>query len=418
MPLFGNSFLKNLGLDTVEDTLKHSIDSPVERVGIIDANVLNVRTEPKIKKNTVIGKLSRGMRINILAKTDNGWYHFNYNNQNAFVYGKFVAFEIGQIIANTLNIRKGPSLEDEVIGQVHKYDKVALLLKVPDWWKIEYKGQVAYTYAKYVRPTGKHTGNDSVSDGGSSGGNSGGGSEPVQGDFLKDKSRLLRADVEPRKKIDVPSSPRYERITGRTYNNFGGLLEKLSDEINIDIATAIAVLAIESGGTGFGPAGKVLIRFENHLFHSFWGKYNQKVFERHFRFSTSQRWKNHYFRKNRNDKWESFHGNQYKEWEVMDFARSLNNEKALMSASYGAPQVLGTNHKVLGYASPQDMLDNFSKDIRYHILGLFDFFNPQMIRHLQRKQFTDFARYYNGRGQAYRYGRYIKQAYRAFKKIT
>ncbi len=225
-------------------------------------------------------------------------------------------------------------------------------------------------------------------------------------------------DVEPDRKINVPSSSRVEGRVAKTYNNFGGLATVLSKEIDIDIATAIAVLAVESGGNGFGKSGKVLIRFENHLFNSFWGKRNSKVYDKHFRYSKSKRWSGHLFRKDKKSDWKSFHGNQDKEWEVLDFAYNLNKRAALFSASYGAPQILGTNYKVVGYNDTAEMLKAFSEDIRHHIIALFDFFNPAMVRHLQRKEFTSFARYYNGRGQEYRYGKFIKTHYDAFKKLT
>lgn len=44
---------------------------------------------------------------------------------------------------------------------------------------------------------------------------------------------------------------------------------------------------------------------------------------------------------------------------------------------------MGFNYKSVGYSTVQDMFDKFSGDIRYHIEGLFDFFDKRMIKALQ-----------------------------------
>jgi len=60
------------------------------------------------------------------------------------------------------------------------------------------------------------------------------------------------------------------------------------------------------------------------------------------------------------------------------------------------------------------IISDFSKDIRYHILGLFDFLSPRMIKYLRNQEFVNFAMYYNGKGQARRYGKWIQDHYEAF----
>ncbi len=399
-------FFRNLRENPVEKSAGNPLVGANEATrismqGYINANVLNVRSQPE-KGENVLGKLSRGAVVDIYEKTNSDWYKIKYNNASAYVTAEFVAFKQGKVNANALNMRSQPDMNAEVLNKLKRDDKVTILLTLTDWYKVEYQGKVGYMASKFV-VIGAAADTDKND-------------KPTK-KFLKDKAALLRVKLEPKSKVIVPTASREGRITAETYNNFGGLLEVLSDEINIDIATAIAVLAVESGGKGFGAQGNVLIRFENHLFHSFWGKNNEKVYNQHFRFSSAERWKNHFFRKDKNSEWQAYHGDQVKEWEVLTFARSLDNEKALFSASYGLPQVIGSNHKVIGYKNAQAMLDGFSEDIRYHVLALFDFFNPQMIKHLQRKEFTDFARYYNGGGQAVRYGNFIKRHYDAFKKI-
>jgi len=140
----------------------------------------------------------------------------------------------------------------------------------------------------------------------------------------------------------------------------------LSEHLGIDLASAIAVIAVESGGHGFED-GKVLIRFENHLFYKYWGKENEKVFFEHFTFNSDKHWLGHKFRKHKRDEWETFHGDQDKEHEVLRFARKLDKNAAYMSISMGLAQILGSNSKIIGYESAEEMYDNFRFQQRYSL---------------------------------------------------
>jgi hypothetical protein len=84
---------------------------------------------------------------------------------------------------------------------------------------------------------------------------------------------------------------------------------------------------------------------------------------------------------------------------------------------------MGFNFSKIGYESVSEMFENFSTDIRYHILGFFDFVkgtgeSSPMIIALQRKRFEDFATYYNGSGLAAEYGGLIEEAYDDFSEIS
>lgn len=405
MPLFGFNRLKKTGKKVSKSMLKNIADTGETTLnvilqGVINANVLNIRSEASLKSEK-LGRFTKGALISILENVDNQWYRFKYNNRDAFVYAKYVSIVKARINANVLNIRQGPSTNDLVLGKLGRNDIVTVANIQDKWLKILHKNGFGYIYAKYA---------ELIYDENK-------GSDPYKG-LLKDNPSLVKTRIEPARKISVPSSPRSKRLSAETYNKFGGLTEVISRQLKIDAAAAIAVLAVESAGKAYGPDGRVLIRFENHLFYRFWGKSNLDVFNDHFKFDRRKYWTNHFFRKNKRSNWESFHGNQSKEWEVFEFARKLNANAALISTSYGAPQILGTNYKKIGYASPETLLDNFSKDVKFQVFALFDFFSPQMIKHIQNKDFTSFARYYNGAGQAVRYGKYIKEFYNAFKSLT
>lgn len=217
------------------------------------------------------------------------------------------------------------------------------------------------------------------------------------------------------------------RLVADIWNRYGGLLGALSGILKIDVGTAVAVLAIESGGQGFAADGRMIIRFENHIFYQYWGKNNQQVFNDHFQFSASQTWLGHKWRPTNTEPWRpanqsDFHGNQNNEWEVFNFARSLNDTAAKFSISMGAPQIMGFNHAAIGFGSVQDMYDAFRSNERNQIVGFFDFVQgpsstSRNIQALQARDFNTFAAFYNGTGQATRYGSLMSSAYETFNAL-
>ena len=219
-----------------------------------------------------------------------------------------------------------------------------------------------------------------------------------------------------------PGFTSQQKTAVRTWNRQGGLISTLSDVTDIDTSAAVAVLCVESRGRGFGSDGRMIIRFENHVFWRLWGKHNPDLFKAHFRYSSQKAWQNHEFRENPRGRWMGFHGNQNLEWQVFYYARKLNEPAAMRSISMGGPQIMGFNHSRIGYDSAGEMFDAFQSDIRYHILGLFDFIKGSgttspMIEALQRNNFESFASYYNGPGQAAQYGHLIANHFENFNDL-
>ena len=133
---------------------------------------------------------------------------------------------------------------------------------------------------------------------------------------------------------------------------------------------------------------------------------------------TTKPWLGHKWRPSPNENWLSFHGSQIREWQVLDFARSLDDTAALKSISMGAPQIMGFNFAQLDYPNVQAMFEKFSTDIRYQILGMFQILSPSMIVALRKCDFITFAGHYNGTGQKQQYGQWIDEYYQAFKTLV
>ncbi len=234
---------------------------------------------------------------------------------------------------------------------------------------------------------------------------------PKQGaGFLKDRIDIANVGLK-------PASSAAGRNVGviRTWNLFGGVLTALSRELGIDADAAAAVLAIESGGTGFTSSGLV-IRFENHIFFDRFGTAQPDVFANHFTYDTTKRWQGHQWRRATSDPWQLCHkAGQPGEWEVHRFAASLDESAAIMSTSIGLAQIMGFNYRRIGFKSPRAMLDSFSAGVGPQIVGFFDFVatspGNKLITAIQNKDWYAFATGYNGRGRFQEYGDKMSAAY-------
>lgn len=221
------------------------------------------------------------------------------------------------------------------------------------------------------------------------------------------------AELEPAKKLSNTGTP-VEKQVALTWNRYGGLLAALAPKYGIDPAILAAVVAVESGGAAFGPKDRMIIRFENHLFYDYWGKQNKAKYDQHFKFNATQRWKDHLYRPKTTGDWLAFHGDQLKEWTVLEFASGFNTAAARMAISMGAPQILGSNFKRVGYINVNEMFKAFNDrehGARHQLLAMFKFIENDPFNRglpaLRNEDYVAFATMYNGAGQAQTYATLI-----------
>ncbi len=309
----------------------------------------------------------------------------------------------GKVTASVLNVRADPSTRNAPLGQLERGAAVHILDRSGNWYKIKFGDGVGYVSGDYV-----------VIDAPSS-----------VGGFLFEHGDLRTVLLEPPAADLIELRPNFssrQKTVARAWNLQGGLLAALCNLTEIVEGAAVSVLCVESGGKGFGSDNRMIIRFENHIFWGQWGKNHPEEFNAHFRYSSQKPWQNHAFRLNLHDPWIPFHGKQNLEWLVFDFARRLDEPAAMRSISMGGPQIMGFNHSRIGYDSARSMFDAFQSDIRYQILGLFDFIKgpgvtSPIVEALQRNNFESFASFYNGPGQAARYGHLIGSYFTDFNNL-
>jgi uncharacterized protein YraI len=339
-----------------------------------------------------------GLWLKVRADGHRGWVHGRYVKKTpepapeAAPAPEPLESRFGRT-TSALRLRKGAGTSQAVITTLPSGTRVEIVDRRGDWLEVKAVGKKGWVHGGYVRMDHEET----------------------EDGFLKDWLDVSDIPLEPARRVGGGTS------VARAWNKFGGLLTELSEKLGIEPETAAAVLAVESSGKGF-ENGRIIIRFENHIFHRRWAGGRTGRFSDHFRYDSGQRWKGHKWRPTAGGAWRTFHGRQSREWEVFDFASGLSRSAARESISMGLPQIMGFNHAAIGYESASRMFDAFARGEAQQVLGFFDFVrgangNSTGLLALQRRDFELFARYYNGAGQVAKYGAWMREAYDAIKGL-
>jgi hypothetical protein len=188
-----------------------------------------------------------------------------------------------------------------------------------------------------------------------------------------------------------------------------------------DINAVLAIILVEAGGAGIHPAtGRPIIRFEPHKFYELYGHLNHVVFDSHFKFNKIKPWTDHFFSTEAEPNvWRKLHvagdTNQSLEWSALETAMNMDPSSApfaIQAASWGAGQIMGFHYSRLGYTSPFDMMrDAYSERSQIAMLIHFIDSDSRLSSALDNKEWTTFARYYNGTGQVPVYAELLRKAY-------
>ncbi|OQY48297.1 MAG: hypothetical protein B6242_02760 [Anaerolineaceae bacterium 4572_78] len=321
-----------------------------------------------------------------------------------------VEFDFNPVTMYRLNLRTGSGSQHQVITVLPQNTPVQILTKHDSWLKVIAQGREGFVHGDYVelgvvRPLLRFLDNH----------------HPIS-----DVLSLMTIPLEPNpsQKIRIPSNANHkQRKVAITWNYLGGFLSTLSDKLQIDAAVALATLLAESVGHSFSADGRMIIRFENHVFFDYWGKYQPTMFQRRFKHSSEKRWEQQQWRRYDHEAWKNCHTSQQQEWEIFEFACAFDDTAAKLSISMGAPQIMGFNYDIIGYRTVHDMFAAFSSSERGQIVGFFSLVKGNestspMLHALQNLDFVSFARGYNGAGQEETYANIIQSYYTAFHELV
>lgn len=159
-----------------------------------------------------------------------------------------------------------------------------------------------------------------------------------------------------------------------------------ADLLGCEVAAIRAVAEVESGRGGFNPDGSPVTLFEGHIFHRHTGG----------RFDDSHPDLSY-------PKWtKTYYGKGWKEeQDRLRRAIELDHEAALKSASWGRFQIMGFNHRACGFDTVQAFVEAMRTGEREQLLAFCAFLQAEGIdKALREKDWTTFARRYNGPGYA------------------
>ena len=167
--------------------------------------------------------------------------------------------------------------------------------------------------------------------------------------------------------------------------------EAAATRLGVDVAAIMAVAQIEAGGRqGFAADRRPIVRYELHIFH---GRTRGSYHRSHPHLSQPNLAAG-----------DPFHrGGQPNEWSLIHGAMILRDganrraSDAWQSSSWGMFQVMGFNHAAVGWSNINDFVRDMFTSEEHHLNAFTGYCTTNhLIRHIQRQDWTAFARGYNG----------------------
>ena len=190
-------------------------------------------------------------------------------------------------------------------------------------------------------------------------------------------------------------------------------------KMNVVTPAVRAVTEVEAKGSGFLSTGRSTILFERHIFYKELNKrldstptlvedlYRKLKLTKPPTGSAVEYLKSHLLSNYSNLYNPSTGGYQGTakgieyEWQRMEKAKSIDNESALLSVSYGLFQIMGFNYKAAGFKTVDEMYTACARSERNQLDAFCNFVlaDKRLIIALRNNDFLNFAIAYNGPAQ-------------------
>lgn len=159
---------------------------------------------------------------------------------------------------------------------------------------------------------------------------------------------------------------------------------EVANALGVEPCVVRAVAVVESGGReGLNPDGTPIILFEPHIF----SRRTDRKYDRSHPHLSYKQWRTRPYPRTQSERWA-----QLRE------AAKLDAEAAYASASYGAFQIMGFNHRKCGYMSAR-IFQEAMHTKRAQLDAFIEFCKSSgLIDELKRKDWEGFAYVYNGAG--------------------
>lgn len=215
-------------------------------------------------------------------------------------------------------------------------------------------------------------------------------------------------DPELNEVLDTTLQLSQEEILRLTEEDF----EEAAKALDVDVATIKAVIEIEAGPAhqGFYAPHKPLINFDLKMFNSMASKH---------KFNLNKYRKTHAEVFTRPNK-RKYGSHQAAQQARLEQAMTIHPDIAIEGTFWGMFQIGGFNWKKCGAESLEDFVERMSTSEREQLMMFVEFIkNSGMQPLLKKKDWTAFARKYNGAGYARRgYHTRLAKAYAKFSKAA
>lgn len=180
-------------------------------------------------------------------------------------------------------------------------------------------------------------------------------------------------------------------------------LELVASEAEIELPALQAVVAVEAAGSGFDSVGRPKILYEPHIFYR-----QLDIVKRDEATAEGLAY----------PKWgeKPYPRGSNAQYDRLNAAMEIDQSAALKSCSWGMGQVMGSNHRAAGYGDVETMvlacMDSEAKQVEMMVNFIR---SNKLLSAIQNKDWTTFARGYNGPGYAKNsYDVKLADAYRRF----
>lgn len=203
----------------------------------------------------------------------------------------------------------------------------------------------------------------------------------------------------------------WEELRGRSFDPWQ-LTEddilRAANLLDVELAAIKAVSEVESAGGGFHKEGQPKVLFERHWM-------NRRL--KHYGLTLAAELGRSQRPDIVNSRTGGYRGGAL-EWTRLQTARKLSEASALESASYGRYQIMGFHWKALGYGSVREFFDKMRENEGRQLDAFVEFIRCDGRLHgaLKKKDWTSFAKTYNGPAYAKHNPPYDIRMQRAYER--
>lgn len=219
---------------------------------------------------------------------------------------------------------------------------------------------------------------------------------------IADRANRLLGEMSGRRRAAPAKSPQPDFV-GAALRLTDADVERVAASLGCEVAALRAVLLVEASSSGFDSKRRPKILFEPHVF---WRILDPNVRPRAMQEGLAYpRWGTKPYPKTFDERYTQLRA-----------AMAINEEAALMSASWGLGQVLGANWRKLGYSRVWDMVTDAMQSEGKQLEQMAAFIrSSNIVDELVSKDWDGFAAVYNG--PSYKKNRYevrLADAYARF----